>query len=110
LSRVVRFCQEKLFISFPDGFWNGATSARGEYVFRILNRPIRVCGMVKNEGEPGGGPFWVEENGTRSLQIVEQNQLDLDSRSKMIFGDRLHTSIPLIWYAESGITRGKNLI
>jgi len=82
LSRVVRFCKEKLFISFPDGFWSGATSARREYVFRILNRPIRVCGMVQNKGEPGGGPFWVEENGTQSLQIVEQNQLDLDSREQ----------------------------
>ncbi len=79
LSRVVRFCEEKLFVSFPDGFWNGPMSAKREYVFRMLNRPIRVCGMVKNEGEPGGGPFWVEENRTQSLQIVEQNQLDLDS-------------------------------
>ncbi len=45
----------------------------------MLNRPVRVCGMVKNEGEPGGGPFWVEEDGTWSLQIVEQDQLDLNS-------------------------------
>jgi hypothetical protein len=82
LSKAVRFCKEKLFISFPDGFWNGAISARREYVLRMLNRPIRVCGMVKNEGEPGGGPFWIEENGTRSLQIVEQNQLDPDSREQ----------------------------
>ena len=82
LSKVVRFCKEKLFISFPNGFWNGATSAKREYIFRILNRPIRVCGMVRNEGEPGGGPFWVEENGTQSLQIVEQNQLDLNSREQ----------------------------
>ncbi len=82
LARVVRFCEEKLFISFPDGFWNGATSARKEYVLRMLNRPIRVCGVVKNEGEPGGVPFWVEENGARSLQIVEQNQLDPNSREQ----------------------------
>ena len=43
-------------------------------------RPIRVCGMVKNEGEPGGGPFWVRnENGTVSLQIVESSQVDLNN-------------------------------
>ena len=43
----------------------------------ILNRPIRVCGMVKNEGEPGGGPFWVkDENGNKSLQIIESAQID----------------------------------
>jgi hypothetical protein len=82
LSRVVHFCKEKLFIFFPDGFWDGPTSARREYLFRMLNRPIRVCGMVQNEGEPGGGPFWVEEKGVRSLQIVEQNQLDPDSREQ----------------------------
>jgi len=82
LSRVIRFCQEELFLFFPDGFWNDTLSGKKEYVFRLLNRPVRVCGMVKNEGEPGGGPFWVEENGTRSLQIVEQNQLDLNSEEQ----------------------------
>ena len=42
-----------------------------------LNRPIRVCGMVKNEGEPGGGPFWViNGDGTKSLQIVETSQIN----------------------------------
>lgn len=45
-----------------------------------LNRPIRVCGMVKNEGEPGGGPFWVtHESGEISLQIVESSQIDHDN-------------------------------
>lgn len=43
----------------------------------LLNRPLRVCGMVKNEGEPGGGPFIViDENGKTSLQIVEGAQID----------------------------------
>jgi hypothetical protein len=82
LSRIIRFCQGKLFLFFPDGFWNDSSFAKKEYVFRMLNRPLRVCGMVKNEGEPGGGPFWVEENRTRSLQIVEQNQLDLNSEEQ----------------------------
>ena len=42
-----------------------------------LNRPIRVCGMVKNVGEPGGGPFWVKQSGRiRSLQIVESSQVN----------------------------------
>ncbi len=47
-----------------------------EEVVQKLNRPIRVCGMVKNEGEPGGGPFWVQEGQTQSLQIVEGAQID----------------------------------
>lgn len=42
-----------------------------------LSKPIRVCGMVKNEGEPGGGPFWCKStNGTSTLQIVESSQID----------------------------------
>ncbi|MEQ9229757.1 MAG: DUF4301 family protein, partial [Cyclobacteriaceae bacterium] len=47
-----------------------------------LNRPIRVCGMVKNQGEPGGGPFWVESNGFESLQIVEGAQVDKEDPSQ----------------------------
>ncbi len=82
LSKVVQFCQEKLFLFFPNDFWNDSITAQKEFVFRRLNRPLRVCGMVKNEGEPGGGPFWVEEEGTPSLQIVEQNQLDLNSKEQ----------------------------
>ncbi|MFI5181075.1 MAG: DUF4301 family protein [Thermoanaerobaculia bacterium] len=42
-------------------------------------RPVRVCGVVRNEGEPGGGPFWVEgPEGSASLQIVESSQVDLE--------------------------------
>lgn len=44
---------------------------------KLLDRPIRVCGIVKNTGEPGGGPFWtVEKGGRLSLQIAETAQLD----------------------------------
>jgi len=48
------------------------------YLREKYNRPIRVCGMVKNLGEPGGGPFWaVNQDGTVSLQIGETAQIDL---------------------------------
>jgi hypothetical protein len=77
LSSIIRFCRDRLFISFPNGFGSSRASAKKEYIFQKLNRPLRVCGMVKNEGEPGGGPFWVEESdGTESLQIIDQNQID----------------------------------
>lgn len=47
----------------------------------ILNRPLRVCGMVKNEGEPGGGPFWVADvNGSQSLQIAESSQISPEQK------------------------------
>ncbi len=46
----------------------------------ILNRPIRICGMVRNEGQPGGGPFWVkDENGNEVRQIVEKSQISSKS-------------------------------
>ncbi len=46
----------------------------------FLNRPLRVAGMVKNTGAPGGGPFWVRDrNGNLSLQIVEKSQIDLSN-------------------------------
>ncbi|WP_291785166.1 DUF4301 family protein [Cecembia sp.] len=57
-----------------------------------LNRPLRVCGMVKNTGEPGGGPFWVkEDDGSVSLQIAETAQIDLDNpKQKEIFQSSTH--------------------
>lgn len=57
----------------------------------VLNRPIRVCGMVKNEGEPGGGPFWVKKNGEVSLQIVESAQIDKKNKEqKAILKESTH--------------------
>ncbi|WP_319481996.1 DUF4301 family protein [uncultured Draconibacterium sp.] len=51
-----------------------------QYLKEKYNRPLRVCGMVKNEGEPGGGPFWaMNADGTVSLQVVESSQIDPDS-------------------------------
>lgn len=53
-------------------------AAQINYLISKFNRPIRVCGMVKNEGEPGGGPFWaIQPDGTTTLQVVESSQIDL---------------------------------
>jgi hypothetical protein len=55
-----------------------------DYAYAKLNRPLRVCGMVKNEGEPGGGPFWtVSADGSTTLQIVESSQVDQDSSDQV---------------------------
>jgi hypothetical protein len=81
LSQIISFCQKKLFMSFPAEFRNSSASTKKKYIFQKLNRPLRVCGMVKNEREPGGGPFWIEEtDGTQTLQIVELNQIDPHSK------------------------------
>jgi hypothetical protein len=57
--------------------------AHGASLLRLLERPMRVCGVVRNTGEPGGGPFWVRGRDTRvSLQIVESAQVDMASPSQ----------------------------
>lgn len=56
----------------------------------LLNRPIRVCGMVKNEGQPGGGPFWVNEKGIISKQIVEKAQISSDEDQIEILNQSTH--------------------
>jgi Domain of unknown function (DUF4301) len=57
-----------------------------------LDRPIRVCGVVRHTGEPGGGPFWVRSaNGTTTLQIVEQAQVDAADRAQQeVFASATH--------------------
>ncbi|WP_230981371.1 DUF4301 family protein [Echinicola salinicaeni] len=80
LSASVDLLQNKLGLQFPSEFNNWENEIKFSYVKSKLNRPIRVCGMVENTGEPGGGPFWVKDkDGAISLQIGETAQLDLNN-------------------------------
>lgn len=65
---------------------------RIRHLTELLDRPIRVCGMVKNEGEPGGGPAWVKmPDGSQRLMIVEMAQVDLqDKEQKKIVEHSTH--------------------
>ena len=76
MGKIRQFIENELCVQLHD---TGQTpEEQVELYFNKLNRPIRVCGMVKNLGEPGGGPFWAENpDGTVSLQIVETNQIDM---------------------------------
>lgn len=79
IAQMLRFAGEQLSISIPREIEKGSKKEQVEFLFNRFNRPLRVCGMVKNQGEPGGGPFWVElPADTPSLQIVESSQLDKD--------------------------------
>jgi nicotinamide riboside kinase len=74
---ILLFLEEKLNSKVPNSFYKLSFQNKIIEIKSILNRPIRVCGMVKNEGEVGGGPFWVKDkNGSISLQIVESSQID----------------------------------
>ncbi len=84
------FLKNVLFLSV-DCFESGNRSNE-DVLFDLLNRPVRVCGMVKNEGEPGGGPFIInDENGCESLQIIESSQIDVtDNQQESIFKASTH--------------------
>ncbi|MGQ1783799.1 MULTISPECIES: DUF4301 family protein [unclassified Saccharicrinis] len=83
LDEILDFMQVELFISLPKMIGDYSDAEKRLYIQSKLNRPIRVCGMVKNEGEPGGGPFWgVGTNGETSLQIVEGSQIDMNNPEK----------------------------
>ena len=78
LDEIIDFVKNELNIGVNDGFSKYTSENKISYLKELLDRPIRVCGMVKNEGEPGGGPFWVQDSkGVVSLQIVESSQVDL---------------------------------
>ncbi|GAB4310813.1 MAG: DUF4301 family protein [Bacteroidales bacterium] len=80
LKEIEQFATEKLMIALPSNFGELSAGAKAALLFERMNRPIRVCGMVKNEGEPGGGPFWVKSSdGEVSLQIVESSQIDMSN-------------------------------
>ncbi|WP_418602221.1 DUF4301 family protein [Hwangdonia sp.] len=77
---IAMFLSTKMNVSIGDEFDDLPSDKKKRFLKEKLNRPIRVCAMVKNEGEPGGGPFWVkDENGNISLQIAEFAQIDIDN-------------------------------
>lgn len=78
---------------FQPGLPLGMTRTQlHEYARLRLDRPLRVCGMVRNEGEPGGGPFWIKmSGGYLSKQIVEKSQVDLhDNQQAKILSSSTH--------------------
>lgn len=83
ITKAEQVVKQELSGKFPDGYQAWDNNQKGEYLFQKLNRPLRVCGMVPNTGEPGGGPFWVKEpDGSETLQIAETAQIDLDDPAK----------------------------
>ncbi len=83
LGQMVAFLYERLGMAIPEGLMERDAAALRQWLISAMNRPMRVCGMVRNEGEPGGGPFYVRsESGEVSLQIVESSQIDMGDPSK----------------------------
>ena len=75
-QEIEEFLSRELCIDMPLA---KDCSSRVDAIREKLDRPVRVCGMVKNEGQPGGGPFVIaEEDGSTSLQILESVQINPD--------------------------------
>ena len=78
IAEIAQFVEKNLCTN-PKGQKTDA-----QYLRRKLNRPMRVCGVVKNVGEPGGGPFLTyNQDGTVSLQILESSQIDTNNAEYM---------------------------
>ncbi len=96
-NKIVDYLEERFSVSF-----NRSSAEFANEIQKFINRPIRVCGMVKNTGEPGGGPFFVEKNGNISLQIVEKAQINLNDESqKQYFNASTHFNpVDLVCYTK----------
>jgi len=74
----------------PSEFKTAHDKKKQTILIRLLDRPIRVCGMVKNTGAPGGGPFWVRDaDNNISLQIIETSQIDTENADQKSILNRL---------------------
>src|SRR5690606_23518404 len=90
IEEIKQFLKQKLNVHIKEDIDKYKEVYQIEFLKEKLNAPIRVCGMVKNEGEPGGGPFWVkDEDGNISLQIIETPQIDPNNKFQK---DNLHNS------------------
>ena len=83
IENLTNFVSDGLKIEIPSHFEGLSREEKLRYLRGKLDRPIRICGVVKNEGEPGGGPFWVRgKDESLTKQIVESAQVDMDSREQ----------------------------
>ncbi|WP_378179428.1 DUF4301 family protein [Aquimarina sp. SS2-1] len=92
LKDIKKFLVQQLNVRLPLDFDKFSEKYKLQFLKESLNRPIRVCGMVINEGEPGGGPFWIKkENGRLVLQIIEAPQINIkDTRQREILKSATH--------------------
>jgi hypothetical protein len=91
-AEVISFLETVMYVSLPQKLFRSTKEELYYFIRRKIFRPIRVCGMVKNSGEPGGGPFFAANNdGTVSLQIVESSQVDHTNSAQVdIFRQSTH--------------------
>ncbi|MBP5259517.1 MAG: DUF4301 family protein [Paludibacteraceae bacterium] len=92
LAIIEGFAVQRLGIKIGMDYYSQTFREKILFWQQKLNRPIRVCGMVRNEGEPGGGPYWVlDSRNQASLQVVEASQINInDEYQKKIVAQSTH--------------------
>lgn len=92
LRKSIVLAQQGLGLDLGADFKSLSEKAQARRLQALLNRPLRVCGVVPAQGEPGGGPYWLKgADGKVSLQIVEKAQIDLARKDqKEIFEGSTH--------------------
>ncbi len=92
IAEAANFLENVLNVKPPTSQYYSEKEELYYYLKSKFDRPIRICGMVKNEGEPGGGPFWaVNSDGSVSLQVVESSQVEMqDPVQKAIADEATH--------------------
>ena len=96
IVKTIKFIKDEFEIDLSDKLNEKLLDEKNLYLFDFLNRPIRVCGMVKKEDHPGGSPFWVkDENGEITKQIVETAQVDLSDQNQVKIFDKANHFNPV---------------
>ena len=92
ITSTLIFIKDEFEIDLSDKMKDKSIQEKHKYLFKFLNRPMRICGMVKREDHPGGSPFWVRnENGELTKQIVESAQVDVSDPNQFnIFNEGTH--------------------
>lgn len=95
LDEIHVFLKETLNIVSRDGISK-------ETALSLLNRPLRVCGMVRNQGEPGGGPFVVDNGDYTDLQICEKSEINLndEEKRKILESSRYFNPVDLVCFVK----------
>ncbi len=84
INEILDFIKKEFEFNLNEKLKSKPSKEIQKYLFNFLNRPIRVCGMVKREDHPGGSPFWIKgEDGEITKQIVETAQVDLSDPNQM---------------------------
>jgi hypothetical protein len=90
IKNIRKFMEKELLIRLPENFATASAGQTQKILTHLLDRPLRVCGMVENTGDPGGGPFWIKGRQPHMPpQIIETAQIDVDDPGQQAILNRL---------------------